>query len=211
MVSLCLCAFVAGPVHAACTQAISTEFKGNLFGGLYLKADTYKIAFYQAAAVWDATTKQYAATNEITGTNYTAGGYELDTLAYGTSATTYWMDFADEVQATVTFNQASTCAIIYDDTTANTSCTGAGAPWACCSGAGAGTCADSVIGVFTFTSVQPSAGTLTVTFPTADASNAIVRIARNLWEYLMPAAYAIDRVDATVEIKGLSLEAAGGK
>jgi hypothetical protein len=105
------------------------------------------------------------------------------------------MDFADEVQASVTFNQTSTCVIIYDDTATNTGCTASGAPWPCCSGAGAGTCADAVIGVWTFTSVQPSAGTLTVAFPTPDATNAIVRIAAYEWiETIMAQALAGDAI-----------------
>ena len=169
--------FAGAHVDAACTQAISTSAKGNWLGGLFLKADTYKIAFYADAATYSASTAQYSATNEVSGTGYSAGGYTLDSLAYGTSGTTYWMDFADEVSATTTFDAASTCAVIYDDTAADTGCTASGAPWPCCSGSGAGTCANAVLGVFTFTSVQPSAGTLTVTFPTADASNAIIRIA----------------------------------
>jgi hypothetical protein len=201
---LCL---LSSAAQAACTQAISTSAKGNWLSGLFQKGDTYKIAFYQTAATWDATTAQYSATNEITGTNYSAGGYALDSLAYGTSGTTYWMDFADEVQNSVTFDQASTCAVIYDDTAANTSCTGAGAPWPCCSGAGAGTCQDAVLGVFTFTSVQPSAGTLTVTFPTADASNAIIRIARGALDWIFPEAWAGDRIDAYIELSGIVLEA----
>lgn len=204
-------AFAFAPIaaDAACTQAISTSAKGNWLGGLFLKADTYKIAFYADAATYSATTAQYSATNEVSGTGYTAGGYTLDSLAYGTASTTYWMDWADEVAATVTFSAASTCAVIYDDTAANTGCTGTGAPWPCCSGAGAGTCADAVLGVFTFTSVQPSAGTLTVTFPTADASNAIIRIAEDALGWLVPSAYAIETPyrDARVALTGITLDA----
>jgi len=169
--------FVPMIANAACTQAVSTSAKGNWLSGVFHNNDTYKIAFYQTTASWDATTAQYSATGEITGTNYSAGGYTLDTLALGTSSTTYWMDWADEVNNTVTFNQASTCAIIYDDTAANSTCAAQYSPWQCCSGASAGTCTDAVLAVFTFTSVQPTAGTLTVTFPTADASNAVIRIA----------------------------------
>jgi len=196
---------------AACTQGISTSAKGNWLSGLFLKADTYKIAFYADAATYSASTAQYSATNEASGTGYSAGGYTLDSLAYGTSSTTYWMDFADEVAATVTFAAASTCAIIYDDTAADTGCTSSGAPWPCCSGSGAGTCANAALGVFTFTSVQPSAGTLTVTFPAADASNAIIRIAEGVYNWLAPDdAYAAEipyRRDAVVRLNGIELTA----
>lgn len=207
-------AFMGATAHAACTQAIPTQFKSMLFGGAFQKSHTYKIAFYQTAATWDATTTQYAATNEITGTNYSAGGYTLDSFTVAVSGTTAYIDFADEVAATVTFNQASTCAIIYDDTLANSSCTGADDPWDCCTGASAGTCTDAAVYVGTFTSVQPSAGTLTVTFPTADASNAIVRLAKILYERLsspwISEAEAANRIDALVELKGMSFNAIAG-
>jgi hypothetical protein len=193
---------------AACSQAIPTSAKGNWLGGLYQSTDTYKIAFYTDSATWDATTEQYAATNEVSGSGYGAGGFTLDSFAFGTSSTTYWIDFADEVNNPVTFSAASTCVIIYDDTAADTSCTGSDAPWPCCDGASSGTCQDAAIYVGTFTSVQPSAGTLTVTFPTADASNAIIRLAQGFWEWLVPDVYAYDgRRDATVVLKGLSFDA----
>ena len=164
--------------NAACSQAISTSAKGNWLSGAFDADDTYKIAFYTDSATYDATTAEYAATNEVTGTGYSAGGFSLDTpIAYGTSTTVYWMDWPDEVNATITFDAASTCAVIYNDTVADTDCSANQTPYACCTGASAGTCDDPVLGVWTFTSVQPSAGTLTVTFPTADASNAILRIA----------------------------------
>lgn len=208
LAALCLC-LAPLSADAACTQGISTSAKGNWLSGLFLKADTYKIAFYADAATYSASTAQYSATNEVSGTGYSAGGYALDSLAYGTSSTTYWMDFADEVAATVTFSAASTCAVIYDDTAANTSCSASGTPWPCCSGSGAGTCADAVLGVFTFTSVQPSAGTLTVTFPAADASNAIIRIAEGIYDWLAPNdAFAVEvpyRHDATVALTGVEL------
>jgi len=222
LVVLLLVALCALPLaaQAACTQAIPTQFKAMLFGGAFQKSHTYKIAFYQAAAAWDATTTAYAATNEITGSAYSAGGYTLEGFAVATSGTTAYIDFTDDVTASVTFNQASTCAIIYDDTLANATCAGADDPWDCCSGSGAGTCTDAAIYVGTFTSVQPSAGTLTITFPTADASNAIVRIARGFWDWLtissagtgfFPVAEALDRIDARVEIKGMQAEALPGQ
>lgn len=162
--------------QAACTGAIPTSAKANWLGGLFQKSDTYKIAFYTDTATWGASTAQYSATNEVSGTNYPAGGFTLDSIAISTSGTAGIIDFADEVNNTITFTAASTCAMIYDDTAADTSCTASGVPWACCTGSGTGTCANAVIWVGTFTSIQPTAGTLTVTFPTADGTNAIVQI-----------------------------------
>ena len=81
--------------------------------------------------------------------------YTLDTRASNSSGTTAWIDFADEVAAGVTFTSAAKCVIIYNDTVVG----------------------DPAIYVGNLASaVQPSAGTLTVTFPTADATNAIVRV-----------------------------------
>lgn len=164
-------------VYAACTQAIPTQTKGNFLTGLYEASDTYKMAFFTTAASYGASTQKYATSDEITGTNYSAGGYTLSGYDVATSGTTYWLDWDNISSSSVTFNSQSNCAMIYDDTSANGSCTASEAPWACCSGSGAGNCDNAVLGVFTFTAIQPQTGTLTVTFPTPDASNAIIRIA----------------------------------
>ncbi len=204
-----LFAFVAPSAHAACTQAISTAAKGGWLTGLFLKADTYKIAFYTSTAAFDGATSQYTATNEVSGTNYSAGGFTLDSLTIGTSGTTYWMDWADEVNNTITFTNASTCAMIYDATDKHTSCSASGTPYPCCTGSQAGCAGDMTLAIFTFTSVQPSAGTLTVTFPTADASNAVIRIAKSLWEVISPFGEAIasERRDAIVKLTGVTTTA----
>lgn len=215
--ALCALPF-AQSAEAACTQALATSAKGNWLSGLYQNGDVYKIAFYTDTATWGAATEQYSATNEVSGTNYVAGGFTLDTLSYGTSGTTYWLDWADEVNNNTTFTAPSTCVIIYDDTAANTSCAATDNPWPCCTGAAAGTCADAIIGVWTFASVQPSAGTITVTFPTPDATNAIVRIAFYDWlELLMaqlqlpgPLGVAWHR-DATVSLSGVTAAPAQGR
>jgi hypothetical protein len=140
---------------AACTTAFPTSAKKEFLDGVHLAANTYKIAFYTDTATYGAATTAYSATNEVSGTGYTAGGYTLDTRASNTSGTTAWLDFADEVASTVTFTSAAKCVIIYNDTVAG----------------------DPAIYVGNLASaVQPSAGTLTVTFPAADATNAIVRV-----------------------------------
>jgi hypothetical protein len=203
--ALCSMPFAAS---AACTQAIPTQAKGLWLTSGMTSTHVYKIAFYQTAATWDATTNAYAATNEITGTNYSAGGYTLAGFVVATSGTTAYVDFTDNVQSNVTFNQASTCAVIYDSSMSNAWCTGANAPYFGCTGAGTGTIANAAIYVGTFTSVQPSAGTLTTTFPTPDASNAILRIALGAWDWFLPSADAADRIDAFVKIQGLTMEAA---
>lgn len=174
--TLVLTLLVAGTVNAACTTAFPTQAKGLMLSGAFQKSHTYKAAFYTSTAAFDATTAAYTATNEVSGTGYTAGGFTLSGLTYGTSGTTQWIDFADLSASNVTFSAASTCVMIYDDTLANSSCTAAGAPYQCCTGSTTGTCTDAALYVGAISSTQPTAGTLTGTFPTPDATNAIVRI-----------------------------------
>ena len=162
--------------QAACTGAIPTSAKANWLGGLFKKADTYKIAFYTDTATYSASTAQYSATNEVSGTNYSAGGFTLDNPAISVSGTAGIVDFDDEVNNTITFTSQSTCAMIYDSTASNSTCSASGTPYACCTGSTTGTCANAAIWIGTFSYIQPSAGTLTVTFPTADGTNAIVQL-----------------------------------
>ncbi len=198
---------VGASAHAACTQALATSAKGNWLGGLIQGDDSFKIAFYTNSATYGAATEQYSATNEVTGTNYTAGGFVLGSITFGTSGSTYWVDWPDEVNNNISFDNPADCALIYSDTAANTSCTASDAPWPCCTGAGTGTCQDAILGVWTFTAVQPSNGTLTVTFPTADASNAIVSIAQAITHWLFPDAIAaaLPR-DAEVALTGFDMK-----
>lgn len=120
--------------------------------------DTFKLAMYTNSATFDASTTDYTATNEVSGTGYSAGGGTLTNVTPTTSGTTALTDFAD-----LTFSSATITArgaLIYNTTT----------------GAGTGT-TDTVL-VLDFGSDQSSsAGDFTITFPTADASNAIIRIA----------------------------------
>jgi hypothetical protein len=120
--------------------------------------DTFKLAMYTNSATFNASTTDYTATNEVSGTGYSAGGGTLTNVTPTTSGTTALTDFAD-----LTFSSATITArgaLIYNTTT----------------GAGTGT-TDTVL-VLDFGSDQSSsAGDFTITFPTADASNAIIRIA----------------------------------
>jgi len=148
----------------AITQAMCTSFKVNLllgknaFGTSVTRgttaADTFKIALYTSTATLDATTTAYAVTNEVTGTNYTAGGNTLTISTAPTStSTTAFLDFADSTwtSATITANGA----LIYNNTQANAS-----------------------VAVLAFGGDKTSTnGDFTIVFPAADASNAIIRIA----------------------------------
>ena len=91
--------------------------------------------------------------DEASGTGYSAGGQSLDSATITTSGTTAFVDFADEVFTDVSLS-ADGC-IIYNATEGN-----------------------RAIAVIDFGgTVSASAGDLTIEFPTADASNAIIRIA----------------------------------
>lgn len=143
-----------------------TSFKLELLNGIHAigttvtrgatTADTFKIALYTSAATLDATTTAYSATNETTntaGTAYTAGGQALTSAVTTSSGTTAFADFADASWTTASFTARG--ALIYNNTQANRS-----------------------VVVLDFGSDKTaSAGTFTVVFPTADASNAIIRIA----------------------------------
>jgi hypothetical protein len=142
----------------AITQAMCTSFKKALLDGeMDFSSDTaqtFKIALYTSSATLSAATTAYSATNEASGTGYTAGGNTL-TISTNptTSGTTAFLDFADTTWAAATITARG--ALIYK------------------SGGG-----DPAVAVLDFGSDKTStAGDFTIQFPTADASNAILRIA----------------------------------
>lgn len=146
----------------AISQAMCTSFKQELLQGQHdftaSTGHTFKLALYTSSATLGASTTDYSATNEVSGTGYTAGGGTLSNVTPTTSGTTAFTDFADLTfsSATITANGA----LIYNTTT----------------GGGTGT-TDAVV-VLAFGGDKTStAGDFTIQFPTADASNAIIRIA----------------------------------
>jgi len=144
----------------AITTAMCTSFKSELLGGLHdLDTDTLKLALIKASpsGTYGAATTNYSDvtgnSDEASGTNYSAGGQALDGATIAVSGTTATVDFTDEVFSNVTVS-ADGC-IIYNTANSN-----------------------SAICVIDFGgTVSATAGDLTIEFPTADASNAIVRIA----------------------------------
>ena len=140
-----------------------TSFKQELLTGSHNftngTGDTFKLALYDNNASFDASTTDYTATNEVANSGtYSAGGGTLTNVTPTTSGTTAFTDFAD-----ITFTSATITArgaLIYNTTT----------------GAGSGT-TDTVI-VLDFGSDKAStSGDFQIVFPTADSSNAIIRIA----------------------------------
>lgn len=120
--------------------------------------DTFKLAMYTNSATFTAATTDYTATNEVSGTGYSAGGGTLTNVTPTTSGTTAFTDFADLTFSTATITARG--ALIYNTTT------------------GGGTSTTDTVVVLDFGSDKTStAGDFTIVFPTADASNAIIRIA----------------------------------
>lgn len=149
----------------AITQAMTTSFKVEILDGIHAfgptvvraatTADTFKIALYTSSATLDASTTAYTTSNEVPSTgNYSAGGNTLTVSQVPTStSTTAWLDFADTTwsNATITANGA----LIYNSTQG-----------------------DKAVAVLAFGGDKTStAGDFTIIFPTADSSNAIIRIA----------------------------------
>lgn len=143
----------------AITTAMCNSFKQELLGGVHdLDTDTLKVALIKAspAGTYDASTTNYSDitgnTDEAVGTNYPAAGQELDSATISLSGNTAFVDFADEVFSNLTI--AADGAIIYNSSQGN-----------------------KAVAVFDFGgTVTSTSGDFTIVFPTADASNAVIRI-----------------------------------
>ena len=142
----------------AITQAMCTSFKKELMEAkhnfLNSGGNTFKIALYTSSATLSAATTAYSASNEVSGTNYTSAGNTLTRVDPATSGTTAYTDFADTTWSSSTITARG--AVIYNDSAS-------GDP--------------SVIVLNFGADKSSSAGDFTITFPTADASDAIIRIA----------------------------------
>lgn len=146
----------------AITTAMCTSFKKELLEGKHdfnaSSGHTFKIALFTSSASLDAATTDYSSSNEAVGTGYTAGGNTLTNLDPTTSGTTAFTDFADTTWSTATITANG--ALIY-----NTTLDG-------------GTGTTNAVAVLAFGGDKTSTnGDFTIQFPTADASNAIIRIA----------------------------------
>lgn len=141
-----------------------TSFKNELLYGVHdfdsSTGDTFYIALYTSSATLDASTTAYSGTNEVSGTGYSSGGQALTNVDPTTSSTTAFTDFADETFATATITARG--ALIYNSTP-NTTSVSVSNP--------------SVVVLDFGADKTSTAGDFTIVFPTADASNAIIRIA----------------------------------
>jgi hypothetical protein len=143
----------------AITTAMCNSFKQELLGGVHdLDTDTLKLALIKAssAGTYGAATTNYSDvtgnTDEAVGTNYAVGGQVLDSATITLSGSVAFVDFSDEVIANATVSADG--AIIYNASKSN-----------------------KAVAVFDFgATVTSTSGDFTVVFPTADASNAVIRI-----------------------------------
>ena len=144
----------------AITTAMCNSFKQELLGGTHdLDTNTIKLALIKASpsGTYNASTTNYTDvtgnSDEASGTGYSAGGQTLDGATISLSGSTAILDFTDEVFSDVTVSTDG--CIIYNSSQSN-----------------------KAIAVIDFGgTVSATAGDLTIEFPAAGASTAIVRIA----------------------------------
>lgn len=150
------------------TQAVCKSFRVDLFNGIHAfgttviragtTVDTFKAALYLASATVDSTTTAYSATNEASGTNYTAGGVTVTNgnapaNTGGTGIVAFWTPSASFVWTTVTLATAFDCVLLYNSTQSN-----------------------KAVSVFTFGSQTVTAGNFTLSMPTNDLTTGLLRI-----------------------------------
>ena len=138
---------------------LCTSFKQELMQGVHnfttSTGNAFKLALYTNSASFTAATTAYTATNEVGNSgSYAAGGGTLTNVTPTATGTTAFTDFDN-----ITFTSATITArgaLIYNDTAAG----------------------DPTVLVLDFGSDKVSdAGDFQIVFPTADSSDAIIRIA----------------------------------
>ena len=139
-------------------NTVCTSFKEQLLSGeqnLSSGGDTYKLALYNSSYTGNvATTTIYTTGNEVANSGtYSAGGGTLANQAVSVDGTTALVDFDDLSFTSATIN--ARYALIYRDGTPT-----------------------KAVCVLDFGAVKTStSGTFTITFPAAEATAAIIRIA----------------------------------
>ena len=144
----------------AITSAICTSFKQELLVGTHnftaTTGDTFKLALFTSSATLGAGTTAFNSSNEITnssGTAYTSGGVSLTSVTPTLDSSTAVCDFANASFTNASFT-ANGC-LIYNSDKSN-----------------------KAVAVVAFGADKTvTSGTFTIQFPTADATNAIIRLA----------------------------------
>lgn len=153
------------------TQSMCSSFLGQLLSAGHnfasnnaarsaSTADTFKAALYVTTATMNASTTAYSSTNEVTGTNYTAGGVTVTNATNPTSTNTsatagvgYWTPSASVVFTNVTLSTAFDTMLLYNSSQSNNS-----------------------VAVFTFGSQTITAGNFTLTMPSNTSTTALLRL-----------------------------------
>jgi hypothetical protein len=153
------------------TQAMTTSFMGELltgthnFGTAPVRAsgatDTFKAALYLVTATVNASTTAYSAVDEVSGAGYVAGGVAVTfgtpptaTNASATAGVAFVTPSASITYTTVTLATAFDAVLIYNSTQS-----------------------DKAVSVHTFGSQTVTAGTFTLTMPTNNTTDALIRLA----------------------------------
>jgi hypothetical protein len=164
------------------TQSMVTSFMGKLMTGTHnfgtgvvragTGADTYYGALLLASATFNASSAEYTGTigsvtmsGEVSGTGYTAGGVAITnatpptaTNSSATAGVAFWTPSASITYTTVTLATAFDAVMIYNSTQG----TGGAYP---------------AVSIHTFGSQTITAGTFTLTMPTNNTTNALIRLA----------------------------------
>ena len=164
------------------TSAMCGTFKREILAGIHfltahtrtgssaISADTFKVAMFTNSSSIDLDTTGYTTSNEVSGTNYSAGGAALSSVSIGladnsSSVPTAFVDFADTTFSSSTISSARG-ALIYNSTL-STAGTGSTTNHA----------ADPAVAVINFGGDKSSsAGDFTIQYPANDENNAVIRI-----------------------------------
>ena len=151
------------------TQAVPKTFRLDLFNGIHafgasvIRAattkDSFKAALYLASATIDSTATAYTATGEVVGTGYTAAGIAVTNATApantgGTGIVSFWTPSASLAYGTVTLATSFDCVMIYNDTAAG----------------------KNAVSVNTFGATTVTASTFTLTMPSNDLTNGLIRL-----------------------------------
>ena len=164
------------------SSAMCGTFKKEILAGIHrwttasrgdssaISADTFKVAMFTNSSSMDADTTGYTTSNEVSGTNYTAGGAALGSVTNSlgdnsSSVPTAYLDFADTTWSSSTISSARG-ALIYNSTLSGAS-----------TGSTTTAAAYPAVAVINFGGDKSSsAGDFTIQYPANDANNAIIRI-----------------------------------
>lgn len=147
------------------TQSMCTSFMQELMTATHNfttgTGDTFKAALYESTATYNAATTAYSTSGEVTGSGYSPGGVvvtngtsPLSTNTSATAGVAYWTPSASITYTSVTLTTAFDAVLIYNSSKSN-----------------------KAVSVHTFGSQTVTAGTFTLTMPTNNTTNALLRLA----------------------------------